>query len=121
MAKKVIRMESNVELQDIPQQAPEAITAGDPQEKDHTYYTSEDESLSAGVWESTAGTLEVEYYPVDEFCYVISGSVVITNHEDNSREEIKAGEAFFIPKGTGLTWHVPEHIRKYYVIRGYAE
>jgi hypothetical protein len=37
VAKKVIRMESNVELQDIPQQAPEAITAGDPQEKDRRH------------------------------------------------------------------------------------
>ena len=112
MVDKVIRMESDVALQDLPQKRHD-----DPLEQVHTYFSSEDGRLHAGVWGSTASNVEIEAYPTDEFCYVISGSVIITNHEDNSQDEFKAGDAFFIPKGTAMTWHVPKSIRKYYVIR----
>ncbi|MCF8070128.1 MAG: cupin domain-containing protein [Desulfobacterales bacterium] len=119
MGKKVIRMDSDMILQAIPQSAPECITDGDPQEKDHTAFMSEDGMLTAGVWESTAGTIVVEETPVDEFCYIISGNVEITNHVDDSKEVFKTGDAFFMPKGIAMTWHVSENVRKYYVIREY--
>lgn len=123
MKKKVIRMEKDgpesIGLQDIPQTDPDSIVDGNPMEKDYGYFTSEDGKLFSGVWESTAGTLVTEDYDVDEFCYLISGKLVITNHVDNSEEVFTAGDAFFIPKGTPLTWHMPETIRKFYVIRSY--
>lgn len=123
MSKKVIRMKKNgpkgIGLENIPQQNPESIVEGDPQEKEYSYYVSDDEMLYAGVWESSPGKLVVESTSADEYCCMLSGKLIITNHADNSEEVFTAGDSFFVPKGTALTWDMPETIRKFYVIRSY--
>jgi len=93
----------------------ENVTAGDPTEIGHTYFTDATGQLEAGVWECTAYTAEIDGYPVDEFAVILSGSVVITDETGRS-ETFKAGDSYVIPKGLKFTWHMPETMRKYYVI-----
>lgn len=94
----------------------ENVIEGDPTEIAHTYFTDQTGQLEVGVWECTAYTSQFdEGYPVDEFCIILSGTVVITDESGHS-ETFKAGDAFVIPKGLKCTWHMPESMRKYYVI-----
>ena len=94
----------------------ENITAGEPTEIGHTYFNDASGQLEAGVWECTAYTSQFDDgYPVDEFAFILSGSVVITDESGRS-ETFRAGDSYVIPKGLKCTWHMPETMRKYYVI-----
>jgi uncharacterized cupin superfamily protein len=93
----------------------ENVTSGEPTEIGHTYFTDATGQLEAGVWECTAYTAEIDSYPVDEFAVILSGSVVITDETGHS-ETFNAGDSYVIPKGLKFTWHMPETMRKYFVI-----
>jgi hypothetical protein len=93
----------------------ENVVEGSPVETGHNFFTGGSGQLTAGVWECTPCTTQTDSYPVDEFCYILSGAVVITDDAGQS-ETFKAGDCFIVPKGTSLTWHMPETTRKYYVI-----
>jgi hypothetical protein len=93
----------------------ENVIEGDPVETGYNFFTDGSGQLTAGVWECTPCTTQTDSYPVDEFCYILSGTVVITDDAGHS-ETFKAGDCFVIPKGLSCTWHMPETTRKYYVI-----
>ncbi len=93
----------------------ENVIDGEPTETGHNFFTDATGRLTSGVWEVTPCTTQADAYPVDEFCIILSGTVVITDGAGNA-ETFKAGDAFVVPKGTPCTWHFPETTRKYYVI-----
>ncbi len=93
----------------------EKVIDGDPVEIGYNYFSNYTGQLTAGVWECTPYTSQIDSYPVDEFCFILSGKVVITD-ADGRAETFKAGECFVIPKGLKCTWHMPETVRKFYVI-----
>jgi uncharacterized cupin superfamily protein len=93
----------------------EKVLDGEPTETGYNFFTDASGQLTSGVWECTPYTTEADSYPVDEFCYIISGKVVITDGAGKS-ETFGPGDSFVIPKGTKCRWHMPETTRKYYVI-----
>jgi len=93
----------------------ENVIEGDPTETGYNYFTDATGQLTAGVWECTPCTSQFDSYPVDEFCFILNGTVVITDNAGHA-ETFKAGDSFVIPKGLKCTWHMPEITRKYYVI-----
>ncbi len=93
----------------------ENVIEGSPVETGHNFFTGGSGQLTAGVWECTPCTIQTDSYLVDEFCYILSGTVVITGDAGHS-ETFKAGDCFVVPKGTSFTWHMPETTRKYYGI-----
>ena len=93
----------------------ENVIEGDPVETGYNFFTDASGQLTAGVWECTPCTTQTDSYPVDELCYILSGTVVISDDAGHS-ETFKAGDCFVIPKGSSCTWHMPETTRKYYVI-----
>jgi uncharacterized cupin superfamily protein len=93
----------------------ENVIEGKPTEIGHTYFTDDTGQLTAGVWECTPCTSKIDSYPVDEFSFILSGVVVVTDDTGHS-ETFKPGDSFVIPKGLKCTWHMPETTRKYYVI-----
>jgi uncharacterized cupin superfamily protein len=93
----------------------ENVIEGDPTEIGHNYFTDSTGKLTAGVWECTPCTTQFDSYPVDEFSFILSGTVVVTDGEGHA-ETFKPGDSFVIPKGLKGTWHMPETTRKYYVI-----
>ncbi len=93
----------------------ENVIAGNPTEIGHNYFTDSSGQLTAGVWECTPCTSKIDSYPVDEFCIILSGTVVLTDDTGHS-ETFRPGDGFVIPKGLKCIWHMPEATRKYYVI-----
>ena len=75
---------------------------------------SADKRLAAGLYEAGPSDSKIEAYPVDEFCYFISGSVRLTS-EDGTVLEVKAGEAVTLPKGWKGRWQTSGYT-KYYVV-----
>jgi uncharacterized cupin superfamily protein len=96
--------------------SPDAFTTDDKTELNHFYYSTDDESILAGVWECAPCKEVFDPYPVNEMMTVLSGSVTLTNTDDGSSETFRAGDTFFVAKGTRCTWENTETMRKYYFI-----
>lgn len=96
--------------------SPDDFTTDDKTEVNRFFYTSDDETILAGVWESAPCREEIEAYPANEMMTVVSGSVTLTNPEDGSSETYTAGDSFFIAKGTKCIWEITETLRKFYFI-----
>ena len=92
-----------------------SLESGAPQQSGFGYLDEKSTGMSAGVWACTAFTGKMDAYSVHEFMTLIEGSVTIV-HKDGSEVTVKAGESFFIPKGTVCQWKQPGNVRKYYVI-----
>ncbi len=56
-----------------------------------------------------------EEHGEDEFCTILSGKVGLIDNEDQSEEIFVAGDSFFLPQGSSLTWVVYETVRKFYM------
>ena len=93
----------------------ETFTSDDHREVNHFFYAAPDESILSGVWESAPCKEEIDSYPVHEMMTVISGSVTLTN-ADGQSETFSSGDTLFVPKGTKITWHITETLRKFYLI-----
>ncbi len=91
------------------------FTTTDKAETISSFFESQDENISVGVWECAPCREEIEAYPVDEMMTVISGSVTLTD-SDGAAQTFEAGDTFFIPKGTPCTWEITKTLRKFYMI-----
>ncbi len=122
MGKKVsnkpnfFRIDANGEcgrgLPNITHDASDTPVEGAGRPKGYTAFTDPSGVFTAGVWACDAGTLQIVNLAIDEACYLIEGSVRITDHHGNS-DIYRAGEAFLLPRGFSGTWHMPEPIKKY--------
>lgn len=78
------------------------------------HFSSDDGRLFSGIWESTPGTVMVDYVEW-EFCHFIQGEAVLTR-EDGKKWRLKRGDAFIIPAGFKGTWQTVRKVKKHYVI-----
>lgn len=116
---KITRLNKNglggKKLQDWGNFAEGRQIVGKPRESGYNFYTDGTKQLISGVWECTAGKVAIKNFPSDEFCILLSGSVIITDAAGKA-ETFGPGDAFMIPKGFNGTWNMPVTVRKYYVI-----
>ena len=94
---------------------PDDFTTGDRTELISHHYTTDDESIMAGVWECAPCKEEIDAYPVHEMMTVLDGSVTVTD-ADGHAHTYETGDTFFIPKGTPCTWEITKKLRKFYMI-----
>ena len=90
------------------------LIEGKPLGLDHPYFERKEKGVKAGIWRSSAYTEWYEYYPCDEFMYVISGHVFVENC--NFSHCYDEGIAFLIPKGFKGYWRQSVEMVKYYMI-----
>ena len=102
-------------LQEWEQMDYAALVSGEPVQRGHLYHEIEAEGYMAGVWDCTAFTDQMMPYPVDEYMLLLQGSVTMVL-PDGAAVEIKAGDAFVIPKGFMCQWKQPELVLKYFMI-----
>ncbi len=99
---------------------PAGLESGEPVQRGHFYYNDEATGLMAGVWDCTPFVGKMAPYDVDEFMYVLEGSVTM-ELEDGTSTTVSAGESFIIPKGLVCKWVQTEYMRKFFVIFNSAE
>lgn len=90
------------------------LIEGVPNGLDHIYYENEETKVTSGIWRSSPYTEWYDYYPCDEFMYVLDGHVILEN--DTFSEKYEKGDAFLVPKGFKGYWKQPVSMLKLYVI-----
>ncbi|MEO0369856.1 MAG: cupin domain-containing protein [Pseudomonadota bacterium] len=91
------------------------LLSGEPVQNGHTYHEIEAEGYIAGVWDCTAFVDHMGKYSVDEFMYLLEGTLIM-RMPDGEEIHLKAGDAFVIPKGLECQWDQPGYIRKFFMI-----
>ncbi|MBT4889454.1 MAG: DUF861 domain-containing protein [Rhodospirillales bacterium] len=114
---KITGFDPDVELEDWGPMDEADLETPSPVQRGHFYYNDEDIGIMAGVWDCTPFTGKMAPYAVEEFMYVIEGSIIM-ELEDGSKTTISAGESFIIPKGLVCRWIQNEYVKKHFVIFG---
>jgi uncharacterized cupin superfamily protein len=91
----------------------EGTISGTPVESAHEYYSQD--GHASGVWVCSPGRMLEEQHAEDEFCTIISGKVGLIDNGTGLEEVFGAGDSFFLPKGSSLTWVVYETVQKFYM------
>jgi len=86
------------------------IIEGAPQVRSKRLATCPDGAAAAIVWACTGGRFHW-HYAVDEFLYIISGEVFVTDEKEVSRR-LGPGDMAFFPAGGSSIWHVPHEVKK---------
>jgi uncharacterized cupin superfamily protein len=94
--------------------APGCLISGTPNDRGVTQFTSDDGSVTAGVWTCDTYREVVPRYPADELCVVLEGSVTVIEdgHEPCT---YGVGDAFVIRRGTACTWDATGPFRKFFM------
>jgi uncharacterized protein len=105
---------AEVELQPAPIPV-QWVTEGNPQARSKRLGTSADGTASIMAWSCTPGRF-TWHYSVDEFIHIISGEIVVTDHE-GQRRRLGPGDMVFFPAGSVSDWQVTKEVRKLAVCR----
>ncbi|HDR9021451.1 cupin domain-containing protein [Burkholderia vietnamiensis] len=70
----------------------------------------------AGTWDSTPYHRIVRPHRVNEFMFLLAGSVRFAA-PDGSVLTLGAGDALFVPRGAPIGWESREHVAKFYVVQ----
>jgi uncharacterized protein len=93
----------------------EWIIEGTPEARAKEIARSDDRSMTVYVWSCTPGKFRWEY-SVDETVQIVSGEIVVTDHNGKERR-LGPGDSAFFPAGSVSVWHVVEEVRKVAVCR----
>jgi len=105
---------ANVDIGDFANK-PTALVAGQ-QEASRPIWQSPDGTLEIGLWECTPGRFAADRSKSSEFCFFLSGRIVMTE-QDGTRRTLSAGDSLMLPQGWKGQWDIAEHTRKIYVIQ----
>ena len=93
---------------------------GTPFTNTWNYFDHSSGNFRVGIWDSTAGSWEHDH-PQLEFCYIVEGSVEITEEDGGIVHTFDAGSSFVVPKGLRVTWNVKEYAKKILVAAAQLE
>lgn len=112
-----IRLEANGggQLEDWGPMPKDDLIAGSGQQYGRLWLDDQAAGLVVGVWACSPMTGRMGPWSTNEVMILLEGSVVI-DHADGSQLEAKAGDAFFIPKGTVCSWRQAGDLKKFFVI-----
>jgi uncharacterized cupin superfamily protein len=115
MAKNIVTANpATVELTPAPFPR-EWIIDGTPEARAREIACSDDGTMRVMVWSCTPGKFRWEY-SIDETVQIVSGEVVVTDHNGRERR-LCAGDSAFFPAGSASVWHVVDEVRKVAVCR----
>lgn len=115
MSNPIIRMNAaDLENPNFGPESADFAIEGEPIESTHEYHSKD--GRSSGVWVCSPGRTLEENHAIDEFCTIIGGRLGLINNETGDEEIFVAGDSFFLPKGSNLTWVIYETVSKFYFI-----
>ena len=92
----------------------ENLISGTPNERGYTAFVSEDGKAESGVWACDVYKERIPWYPFDELYVIIEGTAVITV-DGEQPQTFSAGDAFFVKRGTALTFEVTSPLLKHWM------
>ena len=101
-------------LEDFEPFPKEMVLSGRSKHSYHTFFSGEE--VVVEVYEAQPAKLRIdEPWPYDEFIYVLSGKLVLTDARGEVTEFV-AGESLVVPKGFVGTWDMQGNFRELVVI-----
>jgi uncharacterized protein len=91
------------------------IVAGTAKEIGTFDYVDATRQFTVGIWESTPCTEYIPFYPCDEFCYLITGGIRLTQ-EDGTIDYFVAGQGFVVLRGTKCHYEMTGITKKFSVM-----
>jgi uncharacterized cupin superfamily protein len=95
------------------------VREGQPRARVKYLARSEDEGVTAALWDCTAGKFEW-YFASDELVHVLEGEVIVTMPSGVQRT-LTPGSVAYFPAGVKSLWHVPKYVKKMAVLRDNSE
>jgi uncharacterized cupin superfamily protein len=92
----------------------ESIIAGTPQARASVGAVSPDGLLRTGLWDCTAGVLEITF-GCDEWVHILEGEVIVRSAELTHR--LRPGDVALFCKGLPTRWEIPRYVKKLWVHR----
>lgn len=93
---------------------PESIVAGEPRARASVEAKSPDGLLATGLWDCTAGVLDI-HFRCDELVHIVEGEVLVRC--DGRSLHLLPGHVAYFPRGVVALWEIPEYVKKAYVHR----
>ncbi|WP_338490507.1 cupin domain-containing protein [Pseudomonas trivialis] len=93
---------------------PEALLSQPPQCRKDNVFTEDGMHYSAGIWDSTPYHRIVRPHRINEFMYLLDGSVRFAT-PDGSVLSLGTGDALFVPQGVQVGWESSDRVAKFYV------
>lgn len=95
---------------------PERLQPGSqmPTSAGHVYAEDSSGQFKTGLWQCTAHATKEESYPVNEFIYLLYGTIILT--VAGKEYAFSAGDAFFIPKGLKVAWRQTGDVKKIFQV-----
>jgi uncharacterized cupin superfamily protein len=103
------------ELEDWGTMPSDDLIAGTGQQYGHLWLDDSASGLMIGVWACSPMTGRMGPWSTNEVMILLEGAVAI-DHADGSVLDVRAGEAFYIPKGTQCSWRQEGDLKKFFAI-----
>ncbi|KVW33874.1 cupin domain-containing protein [Burkholderia ubonensis] len=94
----------------------EVLLGPAPQCRSDNVFIDDGAEYCAGTWESTPYHRIVRPHRVNEFMFLLAGSVRFAA-PDGSVLSLGAGDALFVPRGASIGWESSERVAKFYVVQ----
>ncbi|MGE4611955.1 MAG: cupin domain-containing protein [Paracoccaceae bacterium] len=108
-------LDPNAEMTVLETTQPFELEGEAPVQKDHIAFTNDAGNFFVGTWESGPMVSKMKPFPSHEFVRMLEGEVAIAE-SDGYRQTFRAGDCFFVPKGTVCSWDIPSFVKKHYAI-----
>jgi uncharacterized cupin superfamily protein len=90
------------------------VADGIAEERGHIFFTNSTGNVNVGVWQCTPCTEETRDYPYDQCCFVLEGTMTITDQSGHT-ETFKPGDAFVIPRGFNGFFRMTGDFKNYFI------
>jgi uncharacterized cupin superfamily protein len=90
------------------------VLDGNPRMRALQLAVTPDDKLASGMWDCSAGKIEVTYL-FDEIIHVLEGEVHVD--VNGSVRTLRAGEVAMFPMGLYTVWEIPNYVRKIWIMR----
>ncbi|AOJ77254.1 cupin domain-containing protein [Burkholderia ubonensis] len=94
----------------------EVLLGSAPQCRSDNVFIDDGAGYCAGTWDSTPYHRIVRPHRVNEFMFLLAGSVRFAA-PDGSVLSLGAGDALFVPRGASIGWESRERVAKFYVVQ----
>ncbi len=105
---------AGIDLDDYAPYPDDMVLSGKSQHEKYPFHHNE---LFVGAYQAEPATLLLEDYPYDEFMYVLSGKIIISDNNGSS-EEFSPGQALVLKKGFSGTFEMQGPLRKIAIMNG---
>ncbi|TDJ56159.1 MAG: DUF861 domain-containing protein [Gemmatimonadetes bacterium] len=94
--------------------ASDAVADGVADERGHMFFTNATGNVNVGVWQCTPCTEEARDYPFDQCCFVLEGTMTITDQSGHTGT-YTPGDAFVIPRGFNGSFKMTGDFKNYFI------